>query len=66
MALELSTAVSSMAVKMTFCTFLIDKYWHNYLFRKALAIRMADCAAITRWRLFSRFVTPVLTCATTE
>jgi len=30
----------------------------------AVAIRTADCAAITRWRLFSRIVTPVLSCAT--
>jgi len=33
---------------------------------KSVAIRTADCATITRWRLFSRFVTPVVTCATTE
>jgi len=32
----------------------------------AVAIRTADCAVFTRWRLFSRFtfVIPVLSCAT--
>jgi len=33
---------------------------------KSVDIYTADCAAITRWHLFSRFVTPILTCATTE